>query len=250
MDGLPQEIRSHIVSFLPTKEAIRTSILSKKWKTVCSSLSNFNFEQSYSKEGKQLSLQQFIEIIYQTLGQHDESDINIFQLNLNDFLQNPDEFVPHIYKWISFATSHNVHQLHLFGSAEGLKMLPFCLVSCNSLTVLSLTCINLILSSTNIIRLPNLKTLDLCSVTFSDVGVTNQLFSSCPALESLTISYCFWTNSFNVLTISSPNLKDFTLGYFECFQEIDLSTKNLQKLFYQGLSPNLKTEIISTRGPL
>ncbi|KAF5176489.1 hypothetical protein FRX31_033924 [Thalictrum thalictroides] len=34
MDDLPEEIRNHIVSFLPLKEAIRTSILSKKWKKV------------------------------------------------------------------------------------------------------------------------------------------------------------------------------------------------------------------------
>ena len=41
---LPNEILGHILSFLPIKDVVRTSILSKSWRELRTSLANFNFD--------------------------------------------------------------------------------------------------------------------------------------------------------------------------------------------------------------
>ncbi|KAF5757130.1 putative F-box domain, leucine-rich repeat domain superfamily, F-box-like domain superfamily [Helianthus annuus] len=40
---LPEEIVSHILSLMPTKYAVRTSVLSKKWRYVWMSVTNLEF---------------------------------------------------------------------------------------------------------------------------------------------------------------------------------------------------------------
>ncbi|KAF5207271.1 F-box/RNI-like superfamily protein [Thalictrum thalictroides] len=120
---LPDPIRSHIVSFLPFKDAIRTSILSQQWRHVCSSLSNLDFRQiEHIKYDGREGRERFKSIIDQTLILHDGSDIQKFYFKIRPAEDDPISLLQ-INAWISFALRHNVKNLGLdiAGFGEDLK---------------------------------------------------------------------------------------------------------------------------------
>ena len=45
LDNLPEEILRHILSLLPTIDAIRTSMLSKRWENLWTCIPNLDFQQ-------------------------------------------------------------------------------------------------------------------------------------------------------------------------------------------------------------
>ncbi|KAF5201776.1 Fbd-associated f-box protein [Thalictrum thalictroides] len=252
ISSLPEEIRNHIVSFLPMEQAIRTSILSTKWRKVCSSLSNFNFSHHDFRWKKEFNLEQFKEVVYQTLSRHDNSDIKQFLLSIDRIDDDDedviDEFEPHFNEWISFAVNHNVRELNVWGVQAGvIKQLSVCFVtSCNRLEELMLGYINLKLFTN--VRFPNLTTLFLNKVDVSSVSVMNQFFSSCPVLEVLEMSSSSLEykekgeedRSYDfILNIPSPNLK--VLGISDLPRhgnhQIKILSKNLHKLGYHGGEP-------------
>jgi hypothetical protein len=46
ISSLPDDISSHILSFLPTKEAASTSVLSKKWRYLFAFVPNLDLDDS------------------------------------------------------------------------------------------------------------------------------------------------------------------------------------------------------------
>jgi hypothetical protein len=74
LNDLPDEILTHILSFLPYKEAIRTRILSKRWLPLCHSLSviNINNEGASSANTKDWThFRQFMDaIMFSPRSQH------------------------------------------------------------------------------------------------------------------------------------------------------------------------------------
>ncbi|PIA41534.1 hypothetical protein AQUCO_02200158v1 [Aquilegia coerulea] len=191
---LPHEIRNHILSFLPTEDAIRTSILSTQWRKVTSTLSTFNFYRRDNGED-------FNNFVTQTLSLHDDSDIEKFEISS---LNIDDSFVSHISDWISFAVTHNVRTLQLMIFTGEIENLPFCLFTCKTLTTLTLCSVNLV--SPMVVKLPSLKVCMFFSVKFSEESLTNTFFSNCPLLEDLNILNCSFINH-NKVAILSPNLK-------------------------------------------
>ncbi|PNX94471.1 F-box/LRR-repeat protein [Trifolium pratense] len=51
IDSLPDNILGHILSFLPTKEAIPTCLLSKRWKKQWLQLHSLHFNEAYHRNG-------------------------------------------------------------------------------------------------------------------------------------------------------------------------------------------------------
>ncbi|KAF5187799.1 F-box protein [Thalictrum thalictroides] len=239
---LPNPLRSHIVSFLPFKEAIRSSILSRKWRHLCSSLSNLDFRQL--EQNRYEDREQFNSIIDRTLILHDGSDIRecclVIRLAEYDSLS-----ALHINTWICFALRHNVRKLKLtICSAVGNEdfeqlQLPCSLFNCSTLIALTLSIEDLKFPA--IIRFPVLTKLKLWHITFPGEYITSKLFSdsSCPMLNDLLIGYCDLEN-FTTLNISFPNLKRFRLYVYEDdlqSYKINLSAPNLLKFGYKSSYP-------------
>ncbi|KAL5716109.1 hypothetical protein ACHQM5_017840 [Ranunculus cassubicifolius] len=252
---LPNEIQDQIVSYLPIEEAIRTSILSTRWRKVCYSLSNLDFDmRSFPFQGLRpgvRSTEAFKIFVNQVLTLHDDSDIHKFKLV---FVHDDSDasFPPLINQWISFAINHNVRELHIsidvnqnirelpiFFDGQGLPtpvVSPSSLFTSSSLTILSISATKIILPTN--ISIPNLKDLTLNLVKFVDDNDTKRLFLSSPVLERLSILSCFWMNFYNVgaLLIHGPNLK--FLKVQKVLRDIQLSpTTNLLQIWYQEDSP-------------
>ncbi|KAF9605453.1 hypothetical protein IFM89_017472 [Coptis chinensis] len=227
----PQEIRDHIVSFLPLEDAIRTSILSKQWRKVCSTLSNLDFNQRHFFQLENRNLQDFKAFIYQTINLHDESDIELFKLYVD---QADDEFVCHISEWVSFAFAHHVRQLQLWVLDDECQKFPFCLFSSDSLTSLILVNINLKLPKN--VKFPNLRYSRFFMVEFFDDDTADQFFSNCPVLETFRFQTCSMRHH-NIFTISAPNLKFLMLEPMYSPPEIKITSTNLQQIIFNGTPP-------------
>ncbi|CAI9760589.1 unnamed protein product [Fraxinus pennsylvanica] len=231
LSRLPEEIRRHILTFLPTIDATRTSILSRTWRTTCYSLQNlcFDYNQFPEMERKR---DNFVNFINQVLALHDESDIHVFEFCLStsnhyNFLIKND--------WIVFAVLHNVKKLVLYGSIDEVQKLPDCLFACKSLVKLELALVNDVLVWPKTFELPNLRKLSLKFLVLSEQGLRQELFSSLPALEKLSIFFCN-INSFKVLSVSAARLKTFIMcscpGMDGC--SISIQAPNLMQFIYAG----------------
>ncbi|XP_045822400.1 putative FBD-associated F-box protein At3g12840 [Trifolium pratense] len=75
ISDLPDSILSHILSFLPTKQASATSILSKRWKLVWHSILTLNFDQNKDTFKNCFHFEEFI---YFTISSLRENSIRLF----------------------------------------------------------------------------------------------------------------------------------------------------------------------------
>ncbi|PIA46853.1 hypothetical protein AQUCO_01500414v1 [Aquilegia coerulea] len=179
---LPDPIRDHIVSFLPTKDAIRTSILSRQWENVCSSLSNMEFNKATFKQTDH-KVVHFRNSIDRLLFRHDGSDIRRFSLKT--------------------------------GLLKKFQKFPSSFYTCSSLTVLSL--ISIKFKCPSFVQFPMLKSFHLEDVSFLENNTINKLVSSCtcPVLEELEITFCD-LSTIKSLSISIPSLKYLKLLEWNC----------------------------------
>jgi len=211
MSSLPENVLHHILSFLTTKEAIQTSILSRRWQYLWTSISNIDLNDmsSWSNRKKDKGKKQdrypmckssFLDFVERVLLLHDASDIKRLRLRFTVVVNSS-----RLNSWISAAVRHNVEELDLSLPMQTRFVLPCCLFTCDSLVVLKLF-MDCPFKPPIFIHFSNLKTLHLSAVTFSDDNSTQQLFFSCPVLQELELLYCGWKN-LKTITISIPTLK-------------------------------------------
>ncbi|CDY54995.1 BnaCnng27930D [Brassica napus] len=104
---LPDVILQSILSSLPTEIAIKTSILSKRWRHVWSDTPCLSFDwiRPHGPKG---------DIINKILGRYKARKMISFKLNAN--LQDD---IPYIDRWIEFAMSRNVENMSLVFGYDG-----------------------------------------------------------------------------------------------------------------------------------
>ncbi|XP_057956162.1 F-box/FBD/LRR-repeat protein At4g26340-like [Malania oleifera] len=191
---LPDSVLSHILSFVPTTDAVRTSVLSTRWKHLLASASNLHFDDSrvvsdyLNRRGKRFRLKC-------TAGQ---------------FLGY--EMKPHLNTWISVALWHGVRELDLHISPlTKSNLLPCSLFTSATLRVLKLTMNGAELNVPASVRFSSLKILHLRSMVFVDDGSVKCLFSGCSVLEDLLIEFCNFSRM-KVIDISIPTLQRLTIN--------------------------------------
>ncbi|KAI7736194.1 hypothetical protein M8C21_007975 [Ambrosia artemisiifolia] len=241
---LPDCILHHILSFIPTKDVVKTAILSKRWNNVWTSVSNLDFDDAllYANETENRYPPEetcFINFVERVLSLRDASNIKKFRLSCRVFFN-----APCIHSWIASAVMHNVQKLDICLFVDDPFVLPSSVFCSQTLTSLKVE-MNCVLEFPAIIYLPYLKTLHLSLVTFANDGSTQKLFSGCPVLEELTLLDCEWLNLKDI-TIASSTLKRLTiddLPYFgppdgpkDC--KIKIFTSNLVYLKYTGYPSN------------
>ncbi|KAF5187428.1 F-box/RNI-like superfamily protein [Thalictrum thalictroides] len=231
LSDLPPSIQSHIVSFLPLMDAVRTSILSRRWKDICRSLSKLDFG-GFSFLQK-MSTEDVKDVINQMLVLHDGSDVQYPKLDI----EFDGEYIclHHVNRWISFTISHNVLDLflHLNLITHIHVKLPCFSFTSNTLSELGLFDFDLILPT--IIHFPVLKTLSFGYITFSDEFQTSKLFSDscCPMLETLEIKNCKFDH-FTTISISATNLKFVKQKDTHHGFKFNLSNPNLREICFKG----------------
>jgi hypothetical protein len=180
VSSLPDSIICHILSFLPTKDTVATSILSKRWKPLWLSVGTLDFiDHNF------LGTAFLCCIIYTVmLSRHNNLPIRSFRLRCSFKHDKPN----YIKQLIIAAIQRRTETLELSMIFLDLdNKLAFNIFTCRTLTVLKLT--NIVIRRHSIPQINNpisrLKTLHLDHVRFQTRTIIVDFLFSFPILEEL-----------------------------------------------------------------
>lgn len=214
ISSLPDGILTHIISFLSTKEAIQTSILSTRWKCIWTYNPKLDVGMCYFclkgedhfRDAKTKLMPRFLNFVDRAL--MGDSEHFLEKVSIFGSFDGSD-----IESWISAAIKRKVRELVLSCHYDQPPAeFHQSLFSCNSLVVLKLklkVVLNFPMAS---ICFPNLKVLELPWVLYKDNNSAENLISSCPILEDLSMR---GDGSINMrtLNVTSRSLKRLSLGF-------------------------------------
>ncbi|KAF6152727.1 hypothetical protein GIB67_021387 [Kingdonia uniflora] len=174
ISNLPDVVLHRIISLLPTKEAVATSLLTKQWKHLWISISNLEFWDSSHgisldqvKQMKDMNCKvSFMDFVERVLIRLDECDIQKFSLKCFDC------YLSRIEVWINWVIRHQIPEVKLEYGVYGASLIVFLSTDFNYeiLEVLKLM-IKSIFKIPTSICFSRLKTLDLSRLElYGDMG--------------------------------------------------------------------------------
>jgi len=178
---LPDNVINIILMRLPSEDAVRTSILSKKWRYHWCRLTELKIDESLWKTEKDLlnPTVKFTKIMYQLLSLH-EGPITKFTLYVVHLASCPEIDI-----FIYFLSRNGIQHLVLDLSLGKEYKLPSSLFTCSQLRHLSL-CYCSIQHPSAFQGFDKLISLNLCEVNISS-ELLESLISHCPLLEELEL---------------------------------------------------------------
>nr|CBG76276.1 OO_Ba0005L10-OO_Ba0081K17.27 [Oryza officinalis] len=241
------DILSKILSGLPVNDAIRTSVLSRKWKYVWCSHTNLTLNKGTMRKPYVLTLTpyrwrwlrdyEFITRVDAVLRQHSGMGVQRMEIKFRLHSKHAD----HIDRWVNFVIASKTKELvinlsgHDKGSfftelSQGIRIikeppynLPSQLLSPSYgsyLRCLELTTVSLQLPA-DFKGFLNLKILSLVDMSITDEDVQCML-SKCNLLEFLDISYCRMVTSIRMLH-PLDRLKHLVVDNCRNLKEIELN---------------------------
>ncbi|GAU13057.1 hypothetical protein TSUD_173570 [Trifolium subterraneum] len=182
---LPDEILCHILSFLRTKEADATTILSKRWKHLWRSVTTLRIDNDAEVENLD-SHYAFIHFVDSVLFSrhpafHCPLKLSTFKLCIIILMSPP---LKSLTNWVNFVVQGGVECLDLDMSLEDKIKLPITVLTCKTLVVLKLDYFNVDLGHSSVL-LPSLKTCHLDFVRFSKFRDFTMFLKGCPILQYL-----------------------------------------------------------------
>ncbi|KAF3947139.1 hypothetical protein CMV_026688 [Castanea mollissima] len=186
ISNLPDSLLCHILSFLPTKEAVATAILSNRWKPLWILVPALDLKYNCCKPIS------FTYIVYRVLALHIAPSLRSFRLT---WYSPCSSF--HLDTWIHVALARNVQQLHLEIYLDGrqddshvyvgkLFWLPSGLFTCKTVVVLELSG-GIGLNPPPSFQFASLKILRLSKIRYGLTNNISTLLSGCPVLEDLSV---------------------------------------------------------------
>ncbi|PWA71197.1 F-box domain, Leucine-rich repeat domain, L domain-like protein [Artemisia annua] len=254
---LPDDLIYKIFSFIDIVDAIRTSVLSSRWRYMWISMPYLNF----SNVDSPLYRKDFSDFVTYVLPRRN-NHIEVYSVKLSFREMYSDVTLK---QFLGYAFSHSVQQLTLSCVLHNIIGFPLYLFCSRTLKYLRLIGITgnviefpILLASTW--ELPALSTLHLDSVSFFNDNSTDKgigLISKCVNLQSLTLNHFAMMGS-NDFTISHPRLSNLTFenGHW-AICNVNIVTPQLENLRMidcwgkkQIYAPNLASLIFKDNKPL
>ncbi|KAL1206206.1 FBD-associated F-box protein [Cardamine amara subsp. amara] len=204
ISGLFDELLIKILLLVPTKVAVSTSILSKRWEYLWMWLPKLEYSNRDSSSAQWKRLRYFLD---KNLPLHRAPVIESFRLDLTcaKFKTENVKF------WVVLAVSRCVRELEIMYSSNPSKpkILLSNLYTCKSLLTLKLDG-EILLDVPRMVFLPSLKTLQLRSVSYLNEESLQRLLSNCPVLEDLLVDLPE-NGTMGKLTVVFPSLQSLSL---------------------------------------
>jgi hypothetical protein len=211
---LPGNVTDQILLHLPIKEALRTSVLSSKWRNKWYTVPNLVFDKHCVSDGTFQDpsgiSNKFLRIVDHVLLLHSGS-INKFEIRDNYRNLIGTRPATDIARWVLHLVRRSIKELVLDIGTAKIYKIPWCLFSCQSLHHLELRCCRL-KPPTTFEGFRNLESLSLTEVTMTQDAFENLIFK-CPLIETLVLVNL---DGFTQINIHSPNLKSLLImGEFD-----------------------------------
>lgn len=249
---LPDEIVCRVLSFFSTREAVKTSALSKRWKNVWVSVPNLDIDESEFRRGYSIAPKRFGEFVDRVLFFRGSSNIHKVRLKFSGAFRNASSFDA----WICTVVRCNVVELDLsvgdyyspyprlylndyYTTPE--LILPKSLFTCSTLVSLKLQMdskVGAIIPTSDDVCFSCLKFLHV-TLHYPDSHSVQKLFSICAqVLEGLIIDGTVGQRSLLNLYISAPKLKRLQISFdvrscdenCKCRTVIHANVPNLEEL--------------------
>lgn len=221
LSNLPYEITRHIVSFLPLKQAVRTSILSTTWRSHWTPhCVNWDLNSAPIHEDGE---DQVAKVMGNFLKSYNVPEQRKFCLGFHASEEDEYSLKEKDAELVVLATKGVGKELHLDFSKGKQRTSNFQL--------------NLKLP-TQTASLFSLKTVHLRSVTQLAESLVSSLFSNCCLLESLKLEKCNELQSIHI----DANTSLQSLVVVDCpnIVSITVSAPNLKSFSYRGVAPNIE----------
>ncbi|KAJ3691697.1 hypothetical protein LUZ61_020861 [Rhynchospora tenuis] len=246
ISSLPDKLLHHIMSFLKTREAVQTCILSKRWKNVWRTLPYLylNLDDFKLDISNRYSPDLFMDFVSNLLLHRDPTGLHTFQLDCRYPLDCDDDIIS---RWACYALTKNPRVLSLLVPEDTASQLCHSVFNCTSLEELHFGHVNqyyeIKLVPETMIA-PHLRHLRLYNVHL-DEDFMEKMFSECPGLTDLHLVWCF----LKIRSIRSQKLKCLTL--YRCKFEVEMQlidAPSLTELCIKGLEA-ITNEINMTSMP-
>ncbi|KAJ4776986.1 hypothetical protein LUZ62_061243 [Rhynchospora pubera] len=248
---LPDSILTHILSYLPTKEAVRTWRLSKRWKNVWAFVSvldfdsadfppdHVSFDKAYASDVSDNSESdlsdleydvKFVNFIDAVLASRQVKLVDRFRLvwEYKDISYYLDSLSPTLRRWIHLVAQQCPRVLSILLQRQfAMVEIPDQTFTCSSLEEMKLEVHSSWPGALNpaLVSLPHLRKLNLGHFHI-EAAFMDKLLLGCPSLEELELYACWLSLS----QISCGNLKSLVIN--GCFHstEIEVLIPSLQYL--------------------
>ncbi|EOA19749.1 hypothetical protein CARUB_v10003892mg [Capsella rubella] len=204
---LPDALISQILLYLPTKEAVRTSVLSSRWKSVWLLIPKLDLDSKQFPDHNAFMgfMEKFIDI-----SREHKSCLHKLKLRVHQNGSDQSCVTP----WIDFVARRKLKHLDVeclsVKRDQYLEVIPLSLYICDTLVYLRIHGVSFGLFES--ISLPRLKTMCLEQNAYASEKVLESLISSCPVLEDLTIVRRTHDNV-KVLRVHSQTLTCLSVGF-------------------------------------
>ncbi|GAB4846675.1 hypothetical protein Ancab_025681 [Ancistrocladus abbreviatus] len=227
---LPSEILCHLLSFLPTKDAVITGALATYWKSLWMLLPVFHMDDSlhYSPQlgrGNSESKLSFSKIVDKVLQENSAHYLDKFMV-----LGHVGYDTSCTHGWIRNAYGRNVTVLVLLIPLQEFTVPFHEILTSQSLLALKLGMLyNFDIPASD--YSPSLNCIVLLHVKFPEANVISRPFTSFPALRAVYLVECYWDQVY-VFKIQAPKLSTFHM----------LLVKNLQSPKYADVDIRFNRE--------
>ncbi|KDP21766.1 hypothetical protein JCGZ_00553 [Jatropha curcas] len=202
ISSLPEAVLGHILSFLPTKTVVQTSILSRRWRNIWNSVCNFDFEFLYDGNEDLSRVQKFGRFVDSVLILRSYPCIKKFRLHFHSSLPCNAS------TWIRAAVRNNVEELDLGNFLSTLEM-PRIVFSCETIRILKVYH-GFTFQIPEAVCLPSLRVLHLVSLFSLKDGDIEKFLSGSPVLEELFIN-SHHNDLVTTLSVQSSSLKSLKI---------------------------------------
>ncbi|XP_050144773.1 F-box/FBD/LRR-repeat protein At1g13570-like [Malus sylvestris] len=216
ISNLPSDVSEQILSFLPIKDAVKTSVLSSRWRYKTATLPHLVFDnQCFPTK----PFTTFEHIVDQVLVLH-VGPIHTFRL-----VHEIPTATGHIVRWILHLSRNAIKEFILDVWRKNPYKMPSCFYSCQDLV--SLTLYNCLLKPPSTFKgFRSLKNLYLREVTIAQ-DVLQALIDCSSLLERLALRTC---SGISHLKINAPNVQFF--DFAGSFENLNLENMlNLVEIF-------------------
>ncbi|ESQ43344.1 hypothetical protein EUTSA_v10015993mg [Eutrema salsugineum] len=201
VSSLPESLIFEILLNLSTKDVVKTSLLSSRWRNLWRFVPGLSLEYSYFRKHDA-----FVSFVDAFLGFNSDSCMQKFKLKCNwDYVFKAD-----VKRWIDTVAKRRIQHLHVadIDWEDDEMQIPPTIYTCESLV--SLNIYGITLPTLKFVSLPCLKAIVLDTVKFSGDSALETLILGCPVLERLYIerNLCDYTE---VLRVRSQSLLSFTI---------------------------------------